>query len=92
MNNCAIVIDNMDSKTAASVKNFSDENVKEALAKILKIDASILKCQSSSMSYGIYSVEEIVPSLIKTLKPIDGLGFFDEKYPLIKVEYINFVS
>jgi len=52
-----IVITNLFSPDKAMVvKNFSDENVKEAVGKLMDINPEILSCESSSMSGGIYKV------------------------------------
>jgi hypothetical protein len=39
------------------VKNFSDENVKNGINKLLGIPVNKLQCQSSSMTYSIYESE-----------------------------------
>lgn len=52
-----IVITNLFSPDKAMVvKNFSDENVKEAIGKLMNINPEILTCEASSMSSGIYKV------------------------------------
>lgn len=74
-----------DSKSM-KVKNFSDENVKEVISKLLEIKAKDLQCESSSMGGGIYSVKKHYRGLKNDLQPIVGLRNQGDEV-LIQVKY-----
>lgn len=66
-----IVVTNLFSPDKAMVvKNFSDENVKEAIGKLMDINPEILSCESSSMSGGIYKVNSKARGLKDEVKQI----------------------
>lgn len=74
-----------DPSRSTKVKNFSDENIKEAICKLLLlvIEPKDLQCESSSMSGGLYSLKSKRNSLKRELKPIEGL----RESVLIQVSY-----
>lgn len=69
---------------AIKVKNFSDENVKEAIGKLMKILPEDLQCLSASMSGGLYGIKKHYRGLKDEVKPLD----LDPSYPvIIQVSY-----
>lgn len=66
-----IVITNLyTNDKAKSVKNFSDDNVKQAISALLKIKPEHLQCQATSISSGIYKVTKEYHGLKSELRPI----------------------
>jgi len=81
-----IVITNLFGNDKAMViQNFSDENVKEALSKLLRVDTKALQCTASSICGGIYKISQ-TPCLINELKPISGL---EGKDILVQLSYAH---
>lgn len=81
-----IVINNLCTPDKAmAVKNFSDENVREAIGKLMDMNPAILKCSASSMSEGIYEVTTKVRSLKDEVKKIFDWQKADTIY--IRVSY-----
>jgi hypothetical protein len=62
-----------DPAKSMKVKNFSDENVKEVIGKLMDIKPKDLQCEASSMGGGIYSVKKPYRGLKQELQPIQGL-------------------
>lgn len=59
-----------DPAKSMKVANFSDENVKEAIGKLLEIKPKDLQCEASSMGGGIYSIKKHYRGLKQELKPV----------------------
>lgn len=70
---------------AMVIPNFSDENVKEALSKLLQVDTKALQRAASSMGGGIYKISQ-TPCLKSELKPLIGL---DGKDILVQLSYAH---
>lgn len=68
---------------AKAVLNFSDENVKNAINQLLKIKATDLQCEATSISSGIYKVTKEYFGLESQLKPI----IKSQKCVLIQLSY-----
>ncbi len=84
----AIVITNLKTlSTGVEVQNFSDENIKEAISQILKVDVDNLQCQVANTSYSIYSTKELTPSVIENTLPIEG---YNDRHS-IYVQYIQLI-
>lgn len=71
--NIVVITNTFGDDKAMVVKNFSDENVKEVIGKLLDIKTEDLKCGSSSMGGGIYEVTKNYRGLKAELKKIEGL-------------------
>ena len=83
--NILVVTNLFGNDKAMVIQNFSDENVKEALSKLLKVETKTLQCSASSISGGIYKISQ-APCLKSELKPISGL---DGKDILVQLSYAH---
>ncbi len=90
MRNAIIITNLINLSTGVEIQNFSDENVKEAISKILKVDVDNLQCQVANTSYSIYSTKEITPSVIENTIPIEGYNDSQVLNP-IYVKYIQLI-
>jgi len=91
MKNAIIIENHKDNKIIIPVKNFSDENVKEAIRKVL-VDVENLDCLSSCLSYGIYGIKN---PFLTVLNPIEGLSVpvpISEYSDLIHVTFAKLIS
>lgn len=70
---------------AIAAPDFSDENVKDAICKLIKAKTKNLHCLASSISEGIYSLTG-TPHVRQELKPIAGL---ETKDVLVHVSYAH---
>jgi len=81
-----------DPAKSVKVQNFSDENVKEAISKLMNVKVKDLQCEASSMGGGIYSFKMFNTNKAKyrglkeELKPIEGLRNQGSEI-LIQVKY-----
>ncbi len=71
--NIVVITNTYGDDKAMVVKNFSDDNVKEVISKLLNIETKDLKCAASSMGGGIYEVTKKYRGLKEELKPIEGI-------------------
>jgi hypothetical protein len=69
---------------AKSVKNFSDDLVKDAIGALLKIKPEHLQCEAASIGSGIYKVTKDYFGLKSEVMPIVGL---ESKDVLIQLSY-----
>jgi hypothetical protein len=58
---------------AKAVLNFSDDNVKQAIFKLLKIKPEHLQCEAASICSSIYKVTKEYYGLNSMLRPVPGL-------------------
>ncbi len=70
---------------AMVVANFSDENVKNAIGKLMETKPENLQCVATSISEGIYRITK-TPHLKHELKPIVGL---ETKDALVQLSYAH---
>lgn len=88
MKNAIIVTNHTESKFVVQVENFSDSNVKQAIKKALKIDESCLQCLSASVSYSLYGIKELVPSLQAKM---ENLIYVEGYYSVLEIQYCKMI-
>jgi len=84
--NIVVITNTFGNDKAKIVQHFSDENVKEAISKLMDIKVKDLQCETSSMGGGIYKVTKKYRGLKDELQKIDGLSNQGDEI-LIRVKY-----
>jgi hypothetical protein len=79
MKKCAIIIETAEGKLIVPVENFSKENVINALAKTISVDADKIEQASASPSHGIYGLKEHFKSADR-FKTSTAPWFYSDKY------------
>lgn len=79
MKKCAVIIKTAEGNLIVAVENFSKENVINALAKTIGVDADKIEQASACADYGIYGLKENFLSAAR-FKTSTFPFFYSDKY------------